>query len=76
MLEGSNNPYRSAVVRDIVDAILVERADGRGSIAKYWGKEDQEIRLQRVFEKWLEHGSVWSEASTKVRELWLAYNYI
>jgi hypothetical protein len=64
------NPRRSEVAKDITDAILKSRADGTVS-AKYWDKGEQARRMQECFEKWLEVGTVWSAAASKVRVSYL-----
>lgn len=54
---------------DIVDAILLKRADGHGGLAQYRNKEDMERLLQQVFEKWQRNGTVWTQASLKASGL-------
>jgi hypothetical protein len=62
---GMKNPRRSEVARDITSAILKSKADGK-ICATYWGQEEQEKQLQRVYDKWSEVGTVWSAAAYKV----------
>ena len=65
IINGTKNPYRKAVAKDIVDALLISRA-GDGKPAEYWSQEEQEARLQATYDKWLQAGGVWSAAATKV----------
>jgi hypothetical protein len=68
IINGTRNPYRKVVAKEIVDAILISRA-GKGDLAKYWSQEEQETRLEAVYNKWLEAGGVWSAAATKVSSI-------
>lgn len=65
VLNGTKNPYRSAVGKDIRDAILKTPARN-GKHATYWKKDEQELRLQAAYEKWSKKGDVWSAAAPKV----------
>ena len=66
IVNGTKNPHRAEVAKDITDAILKKcAANGRG--AKYWTKEEQARRLQHAFEKWLRKSGVWSAAASQVR---------
>ena len=65
IINGTKNPHRKAVVKDIVDALLISCAGG-GKPAEYWSQEVQEVRLQATYNKWLQVGGVWSAAATKV----------
>jgi len=49
-----------------VNALLVSRADGKKSKAKYRSREAQELQLQEMYEKWQCNGGVWSAAALKV----------
>lgn len=64
-MNGTKNPHRSAVARDIVDAILKTTAD-KHNLAVYWDKDEQESRLIAVYGKWLRGGEVWTAAAEKV----------
>lgn len=65
IINGTKNPYRSEVLRDIRDAIIRKPA-GKEGPATYWGRSDQEERLISAFNRWAEHGDVWAVAATKV----------
>ena len=65
IINGTKNPHRSAVAKDITDAILEAQAS-KGVSAVYRDKEDQESRLTAAFEKWAKRTDVWSAAATKV----------
>ncbi|EGO22399.1 hypothetical protein SERLADRAFT_451253 [Serpula lacrymans var. lacrymans S7.9] len=73
ILNGTRNPQCSAVAHDISKAILSSRASGHGESAKYRTKEEQEVQLQTMFEKWAEKGGVWSAAASKVHADQLAH---
>jgi len=66
IINGTKNPYRAQVANDISSSILKKKANGKGGIAEYWNKEEQERRLTDVYQKWSEKGHVWSAASAKV----------
>lgn len=55
-------------MRDVSDAILSEHAKP-GKPAKYRTREEQEVRLQAMFEKWQATGKVWSAAAMQVSRL-------
>jgi hypothetical protein len=57
---------RGAVANEIVDAILKTRRDSETGVT-YRSKDEQEKRLEKMFAKWLEKGTVWSKAAFKVR---------
>ena len=65
IIDGTKNPHRSMVAKDITDAILKTRATGAVA-ATYWDKGKQEEQLQAVYEKWLRKGKVWSAAASNV----------
>ncbi|RDB21084.1 hypothetical protein Hypma_011838 [Hypsizygus marmoreus] len=65
IINGTRNPFRSMVAKDITDAILRKRSTG-SSLAEYWGKEEQEKHLIEAYNKWSEKGNVWSAAAAKV----------
>ena len=65
VVNGTKNPHRSAVAKDIINAILETRAS-KGVSAIYRSKEDQESRLTAAFKKWSERPEVWSAAAPKV----------
>ena len=60
------NPYRTEVANNIVDAILKVKA-ANGVPAVYRPQSEQEQRLIETYNKWNEHGGVWSAAAAKVR---------
>ncbi len=60
------NPYRTQVANDIVDAVLKARAI-KGVPAIYHSQPEQEKRLIEAYNKWDEHGGVWTAAAAKVR---------
>ncbi|GBE83530.1 hypothetical protein SCP_0505840 [Sparassis crispa] len=65
MVDDAKNPLRTAVARDIVDAILKMTAD-KHNTAVYWNQSEQEQRLEVAYQKWADHGGVWTVAATKV----------
>src|SRR6266702_3640460 len=66
IVNGTKNPHRAEVAKDITDAILKKRAaNGRGT--EYWTKEEQAWQLQHAFEKWSWKSGVWSAAASQVR---------
>ena len=68
ILDGTKNPHRSAVAKDITNAILKTRATGSAG-ATYWSQEEQESRLTAAYDYWLKNGGVWSAAASEVRSL-------
>ncbi|TFY76752.1 hypothetical protein EWM64_g7260 [Hericium alpestre] len=58
VIGATSNPYHAAVAKDLKDAILISSTDGEQT-EKYWTKEEQELKLEAVYAKWAEHGSVW-----------------
>lgn len=65
VLNGTQNPHRSAVAKDIRDAIIKVPA-AKGIPATYWGKGEQETQLVAAYEKWALKGGVWSAAAKQV----------
>jgi len=65
ILGGIHNPHRGVIAKEIVDAVLVRRADGN-SPAVYHTQAEQERRLRSMFEKWCSIEGVWSAAASKV----------
>lgn len=61
----TKNRFRSQVGQDIREAFLEKPADAEGP-AIYWSKEDQERKLKAAYQKWSDHGNVWSAASPAV----------
>lgn len=66
VLNGTKNPHRSGVAKDIRDAIL-KAGSTPESPAKYWSKEEQAVKLTAAYEKWEKVPGVWSAAAQKVR---------
>jgi len=64
-MNGTRNPHRSAVARDITNAILKTQAVG-GVGATYWSQEEQETRLVAAYDKWQKKGGVWTMAASEV----------
>lgn len=64
-MNGTKNPLRAAVARDIRDAILKTPAT-RNSSAVYWSKEEQVTKLVAAFEKYQKRGGVWTSAAVEV----------
>ncbi|TFK79507.1 hypothetical protein K466DRAFT_505420, partial [Polyporus arcularius HHB13444] len=64
IVNGTKNPHRTAVARDLSGAIVKCTANGRVP-AVYWGQSEQENRLQAVYDKWSAQGGVWSAAAEK-----------
>ena len=69
VINGTRNPHRSAVAKDITDAILKTRATETAG-ATYWSQEEQETQLIAAYDKWLKKGGVWSAAASEV--LWFS----
>ncbi|KAL6299496.1 hypothetical protein BKA93DRAFT_829872 [Sparassis latifolia] len=72
IINGTKNPHRAAVARDIIDAILKTPAN-KHNPAVYWDQKEQEVRLIAAYEKWDEIGSVWTAAAVKVHADQLAH---
>ncbi|TFY51908.1 hypothetical protein EVG20_g10784 [Dentipellis fragilis] len=72
VLGGTKNPHRSHIAKDVVDSILISRAE-KGQPAKYWDKEEQEARLQMMYEKWAAVEGVWSAASSQAHAVQLQH---
>ncbi|PIL31911.1 hypothetical protein GSI_06615 [Ganoderma sinense ZZ0214-1] len=70
--DGTKNPHRGEVARDIVDAILKAKS-ANGVPAIYHSQPEQERRLIKAFDKWQEHGGVWTAAAVKVHAKQLAH---
>ncbi|KAA1474099.1 hypothetical protein DENSPDRAFT_852057 [Dentipellis sp. KUC8613] len=64
---GTENPLRSAVARDITDAILKTPAD-KYNKSEYWDQHEQERRLQAAYDKYVEKGGVWNVAAAKTHQ--------
>ncbi|THH00509.1 hypothetical protein EW026_g2025 [Hermanssonia centrifuga] len=62
ILGGKKNPYRSAVINEIVSAVLRSRAT-KTKPAEYYNRDEQEDNLSAVYKKWSIHGGVWSAAA-------------
>ncbi|TFY78099.1 hypothetical protein EWM64_g5914 [Hericium alpestre] len=58
IINSTKNPYRLAVAQDLHDAILIKGAS-KEELAKYWSKEEQEVKLEAVYNKWARCSSVW-----------------
>ncbi|KAA1480032.1 hypothetical protein DENSPDRAFT_905230, partial [Dentipellis sp. KUC8613] len=72
IVNGMKNPYRSAVSRDITDAILKTTAD-KLNRSEYWPQEEQERRLQEAYEKWYRIGNVWNADAAEKHETQMAH---
>lgn len=57
--------YRKQVLYDIRNAII-KTPSKKNQPSTYWTKEEQETRLVEAYNKWVEHGGVWSAAASKV----------
>ncbi|EGO28269.1 hypothetical protein SERLADRAFT_405880 [Serpula lacrymans var. lacrymans S7.9] len=73
VLNGIKNPLCSVVAQEVSNAVLKTEASKNGQMAEYRDKFEQEVLLQRMFEKWAEKGGVWSEAASKVHADQLAH---
>ncbi|KAI1783814.1 hypothetical protein LXA43DRAFT_902828 [Ganoderma leucocontextum] len=69
---GTKNALRPAVAQDLRNAILKAPAKDRVP-AVYRSQEDQEKRLEEVFEKWDRHGGIWTAAASKTHHEQLAH---
>ncbi|KAL1658404.1 hypothetical protein GGF50DRAFT_120901 [Schizophyllum commune] len=67
IVDGTRNPCRVLVARDITAAILKNPASATGP-AEYFDSADQVKNMDAMFLKWEVHGSVWSMAATKVHQ--------
>ncbi|KAJ7161440.1 hypothetical protein C8R43DRAFT_947636 [Mycena crocata] len=65
IINGTNNPHRTAVATDIRNAVLKNSAS-KGILAQYWTKEEQETKMIAVYEKYSSRGDVWSAAAHAV----------
>lgn len=68
VLNGTRNPNRKEVLKEIGQAIMIKPATKEGS-ARYYGKQEQAERLEKVYKKWSEHGGIWSAGAAKVCEI-------
>ncbi|KAH9952283.1 hypothetical protein BC827DRAFT_1159983 [Russula dissimulans] len=64
VLGGIHNPRHGMIAKEVVNAVLVSRADGN-SPAVYHTQSEQERRLQAMFEKWCSEDGIWSAAVLK-----------
>lgn len=64
VLQGTNNPHYSQIAKDVRDAILRKPA-GNGELAKYWTKEQQEVKIEAAYTKWAAKGA-WLAAAQNV----------
>ncbi|KAJ3477525.1 hypothetical protein NLI96_g10403 [Meripilus lineatus] len=64
ILGGKKNPLRGTVAREIRDSLLKEGATP-DKPATYWARGEQEEKLVATYEKWLQHGGIWSAAAPK-----------
>ncbi|KAJ7157998.1 hypothetical protein C8R43DRAFT_1180381 [Mycena crocata] len=64
ILGGVHNPQRTAVLKDIKEAIL-KVPSSKGVLAQYWSQGEQETRLTAAYDKWLQRG-VWSAAAQNI----------
>ncbi|KAI0694289.1 hypothetical protein BC835DRAFT_1274738, partial [Cytidiella melzeri] len=69
---GVHNPHRPAVLRDIVNAILECPAED-GRPARWRPQEEQAVMLKAMYQKWLAHGGVWSEAAAKAHTVQMGH---
>ena len=65
IVDGTRNPCRVLVARDITAAILKNPASATGP-AEHFDSADRVKNMDAMFLKWEVHGSVWSMAATKV----------
>ncbi|KAJ6460701.1 hypothetical protein C8R47DRAFT_1226202 [Mycena vitilis] len=65
ILNGTRNPHRGEVLKNIRDAIVKEPSS-KDAPAKYWPQDEQKVRLAAAFEKWAVRGGVWSAAAQNV----------
>ncbi|KAI0667040.1 hypothetical protein C8Q78DRAFT_413566 [Trametes maxima] len=66
ILGGAGNHARPEISDDIVSAILKARAD-KHNPAVYWLRQEQERRLEAVFQKWAARGA-WNAAAAKTHK--------
>ncbi|KAA1471880.1 hypothetical protein DENSPDRAFT_859196 [Dentipellis sp. KUC8613] len=62
IMNGTKNPFHTAVAQDIVNAIIKTRAD-KYNKTEYRSQEEQERRLEAAYEKYVEKGGVWTAAA-------------
>ncbi|KAK7000737.1 hypothetical protein R3P38DRAFT_3218571 [Favolaschia claudopus] len=65
VLNGTRNPRRAEVMKDLRNAIIKEPAN-KDAPARYWTQSEQEARLSDAFTKWVTRGGVWSAAAQNV----------
>ncbi|KAI0287801.1 hypothetical protein BC826DRAFT_869916, partial [Russula brevipes] len=65
VMNGVKNPHHKMVARDISNAVYKSYSSPEQP-AEYRTKEEQETLLTEMFERWLQIGSVWTEAASKV----------
>ncbi|KAK7027758.1 hypothetical protein R3P38DRAFT_3190841 [Favolaschia claudopus] len=65
ILNGTRNPRRAEVMKDLRNSIIKEPAN-KDSPARYWTQSEQEARLSDAFTKWVTRGGVWSAAAHNV----------
>lgn len=65
IINGSQNPHRLEVGKDISRAIIKVPAHN-GIPSTYWTREEQERLLINAYDKWAVYGGVWSAASAEV----------
>ena len=65
IINGTKNPHRSEVAKDIHDSVLKTGSTPKAP-ATYYSKEEQAVRLMDTYEKWEKKGGVWSAAASKV----------
>ncbi|KAJ7676042.1 hypothetical protein DFH06DRAFT_1466749 [Mycena polygramma] len=59
------NPHRTEVAAAIRNALLKNSAS-KGVLAKYWTKEEQELKMREVYDRFSRRGGVWSAAAHAV----------
>lgn len=64
------NPHHSEVANDIMDAVLKARA-ANGILAIYHPQPKQERHIIEAYNKWQDHGGVWTVAAAKVSQMYL-----
>ncbi|KAK6984837.1 hypothetical protein R3P38DRAFT_2575379, partial [Favolaschia claudopus] len=67
ILNGSRNPRRSEVLKDLRNAVIKEPAN-KHAPARYWSQPEQVIRLSDAYDKWATRGGVWSAAAQNVHD--------
>ncbi|KAK6969492.1 hypothetical protein R3P38DRAFT_3500892 [Favolaschia claudopus] len=72
ILNGTRNPRRAEVMKDLRNSIIKESAN-KDSPARYWTQSEQEARLSDAFTKWVTRGGVWSAAAHNVHNAQLSH---